>query len=262
MVWSKNTDSFLQAFDHFTAPRGFPTYITSDNGGNFVAGERQLRELLDHWLGDWERFGVPGVQRRFIPPHSPWKGGNYERMIRSIKEAFYRVIPSQQTLLTDEELATCFKHIERLVNSHPLTTVSADPRDPVALTPADFLLGSRNTIVAGINSPLRCNLRERWKFLQNLTIRLWEEFLENYFKRLHPREKWPLYQDPLREGQVVVLLKPDCLKGHWPLGVITKVFPGPDGQVWQVMVRNSQQELFKRGPSGIAPLANCEIIEN
>ena len=68
MVWSKKTDSFLQAFDRFTATRGFPTYITSDNGGNFVAGERQLRELVDHWTGDWERFGIPGVQWRFIPP--------------------------------------------------------------------------------------------------------------------------------------------------------------------------------------------------
>ena len=183
-------------------------------------------------------------------------------MIRSVKEAFYHIIPSQQTLLTDEELGTCFKHIERLINSRPLTTVSADPRDPAALTPADFLLGSRDVLVAGIKSPIRCNLQERWKFLQNLTIRMWQEFLKIYIKKLHPRDKWPIHQDPLREGQVVVLLKPDCAKGHWPLGVITRVFPGPDGQVRQVMVRNSQQELIKRGPSGIAPLANCEITQD
>ena len=178
MVWSKNTDSFLQAFDRFTATRGYPTFITSDNGGNFVAGERQLQQTLEHWFSDWDRLGKPAIRWVFIPPHSPSQGGNYERMIRSVKEAFYRVIPSQQTLLTDEELCTCFKHVERLVNSRPLTTVSVDPRDPVALTPADFLLGSKDIVVAGVNSPVRCNLRERWKFLQNLTIRLWNEFLQ------------------------------------------------------------------------------------
>ena len=226
-----------------------------------MAGECQLRQTLDHWFANWDRFGKPGIQWKFIPPHSPSQGGNYERLIRSVKEAFYKVIPSQQTLLTDEELGTCFKHLERLVNSRPLTTVSTDPRDPVALTPADFLMGAKDVVVAGVNSPVQCNLRERWKFLQNLTIRLWTEFIQGYIQRLHPREKWPEKENPLREGQIVVLLKPDCPKGHWPLGVITKVFPGPDGQVRDMMVRNSQQELLRRGPSGIAPLANCEIIE-
>ena len=261
MVWSKSTDSFLQAFDRFAATRGFPTFITSDNGGNFVAGEPQLQQVLDHWHSDWQKSGKPGTRWTFIPPHSPSQGGNYERMIRSVKEAFYKVIPSQQTLLTDEELCTIFKHIERLVNSRPLTTVSADPRDPVALTPADFLLGSRDTVVAGVNSPVRCNLRERWKFIQNLTIQLWAEFMCRYIQKLHPREKWPEREDPLKEGQVVALLKPDCQKGHWPLGIITKIFPGTDGQVRNIIVRNSHHELIKRGPSGVAPLANCEIAE-
>ena len=59
----------------------------------------------------------------------------------------------------------------------------------------------------------------------------------------------------------MVLLKPECRKGHWPLGIVTKVFPGPDGQVRDLIVRNSRQELIRRGPSGIAPLANCEIGE-
>ena len=263
MAWSKSADSFLQSFDRFTSTRGFPKYITSDNGGNFVAGERQLRQVLDHWFRHWDRFGKPSVVWRFIPPHSPSQGGNYERMIRSVKQAFYKIIPSQQTLLTDEELGTCFKHIERLVNSRPLTTVSADPRDPVALAPADFLIGSRDTVVAGVKDPVRCNLRERWKFLQNLTRRMWQEFMQEYITRLHPREKWPEKENPLKEVQIVVLLKPDCQKGHWPLGVITKTFAGTDGQVqMSVMVRNSRQELVKRGPSGIAPLANCEITES
>ena len=176
-----------------------------------------------------------------------------------MKEAFYNTIPSQQTLLTDEELLTCFKHIERLVNSRPLTIVSGDPRDPVALTPADFLVGSRNTIVAGITLEVRCNLKERWRMLQNLTGRLWNEFVTRYLCQLHAREKWPEKQNPIREGQVVVLLKPKCQKGHWPLGVVTKVFPSMDGQVRRLTARTSGNELLTRGPSGIAPLAQCEI---
>ena len=148
----------------------------------------------------------------FIPPHSPSQGGNYERLIRSVKEAFYNTIPSQQTLLTDEELLTCFKHVEKLVNSRPLTIVSGDPRDPVALTPGDFLLGSRDTVISGVNNPVRCNLKERWRLLQNLTTKLWNEFIEQYLCHLHVRERWPERQNPIKENQVVVLLKSNCKK--------------------------------------------------
>ena len=196
---------------------------------------------------------------QFIPPHSLSQGGNYERLIRSVKEAFYNIVPSQQTLSSDEELFTCFKHVEQIVNSRPLTIVSGDPRDPVPLTPTDFLLGSRDTVVTGVTSTIRCNLKERWKMLQNLTGSLWEEFVNRYLCHLHAREKWPEKQNPIREGQVVVLLKPKCQKGHWSLGIVTKVFPGSDGQVRRVTERTSQNELLIRGPSGIAPLANCEI---
>ena len=259
MVWSMDTDSFLLTFDRFTATRGYQEFITSNNGGNFVAGERELSSVVDHWHEVWNVSGRAGVSWKFIPPHSPSQGGNYERLIRSVKEAFHNTIPSQQTLLTDEELLTCFKHVERLQNLRPLTILSGDPRDPVALTPADFLLGSWDIVVTGVSTHLRCNLKERWKLLQNLTGRLWEEFIDRYLCHLHLREKWPEKQDLIKEGQVVVLLKPKCQKGHWPLRVVTKVFSGSDGQVRRLTVRNSQNELLTRGPSNITPLANCEI---
>ncbi|XP_033096691.1 uncharacterized protein LOC117100962 [Anneissia japonica] len=43
---SADTDSFINAYRRFVARRGDPKRIFSDNGTNFVAGERELREAL------------------------------------------------------------------------------------------------------------------------------------------------------------------------------------------------------------------------
>ena len=46
VVNSLDTDSFINALRRFINLRGCPTTVYSDNGTNFQAGERELRELL------------------------------------------------------------------------------------------------------------------------------------------------------------------------------------------------------------------------
>ena len=40
-------DSFLNAFARMVTRRGALSYVNSDNGTNFVSGERELRELVE-----------------------------------------------------------------------------------------------------------------------------------------------------------------------------------------------------------------------
>ena len=42
--WSLDTDSFLCSFDRFISSRGKPAKVFSDNGTNFVAGEKEVRD--------------------------------------------------------------------------------------------------------------------------------------------------------------------------------------------------------------------------
>ena len=46
---SLNTESFINALRRFIARGGQPKEIRSDNGGNFVRGERELREEVEKW---------------------------------------------------------------------------------------------------------------------------------------------------------------------------------------------------------------------
>ena len=45
-------DSFINGFVRFCARRGVPEKVRSDNGTNFVAGEKELREAMRSWNND------------------------------------------------------------------------------------------------------------------------------------------------------------------------------------------------------------------
>ena len=49
VIHSLDTNSFLHALRRFIARRGQPEVIRSDNGGNFVSGEREIRAAIEEW---------------------------------------------------------------------------------------------------------------------------------------------------------------------------------------------------------------------
>ena len=51
VAYSLNTDAFINAPRRFIGRRGQLLRIRSDNGGNFVKGEKELRLVV----GDWNR---------------------------------------------------------------------------------------------------------------------------------------------------------------------------------------------------------------
>ena len=77
IAYSLDTDSFLNALRRFTARRGEPKQITSDNGGNFVKGEKDLREAIRQW--NQEKIHAFLLQKNikwtFNPPAGSHHGG-------------------------------------------------------------------------------------------------------------------------------------------------------------------------------------------
>ena len=137
---SLDTSSFINALRRFQARRGPVTYIRSDNGTNFVAAEKELREELKRLRekGVHEFMLKEGITWVFNPPGASSHGGVWERQVRSIRKILSALLREQT--MTDESLRTLLCEVESILNSTPITTVSSDPMDLQPLTPNDLLL--------------------------------------------------------------------------------------------------------------------------
>ena len=97
-----NTDSFIQVILRFTARRGNPHLIVSDNGRNFAGASRELITKVNQF--DHQKISVrllkETIEWKFIPPYGSHFGGASERLVQSAKRILYSVIGSQ--MLTEE----------------------------------------------------------------------------------------------------------------------------------------------------------------
>ncbi|KAK3741909.1 hypothetical protein QZH41_006254, partial [Actinostola sp. cb2023] len=137
---SLETDSFINALQRFTARRGEPVEIRSDNGTNFTGAQLELRRALEQWnLSQIDDFlGKREIQWIFNPPGASYMGGVWERQIRTVRSVLKGLLPIQ--ILDEEGLTTLMCLVEGIINGRPITRISDDPKDLTPLTPNHLLL--------------------------------------------------------------------------------------------------------------------------
>ena len=247
VLHSMSANSFVSAFQRFAARRGRPTRMYSDNGTNFVGGERELREA-------WQEVDVDDLTRQladqhvdwvFNPAHASHRGGATERLIRSVREVLTATAGFQT--LNDEQLLTLCAEAERVVNSRPLTRASSDVEDDAVITPQDILLPGSGSSCAppGVFDANDCYVRRWWRQAQYLADVFWRRWLREYLPTLHARQRWHREQRSLKVGDIVVMKDMDTVRGHWPLGRVTSVHTSGDGLVRSVDVK-CRDKVFKR----------------
>jgi hypothetical protein len=163
-----STDSFLQALQRFMARRGRPSVIRSDNGTNFVGGERELRECLESWNQEKIRDQLmqENISWTFNTPTASHMGGVWERMVRSIRQVLLGL--TREQTVDEETLGTLMCRVESILNGRPITKLSEDPSDPRPLSPSDLLIqgGSCELPLAVVD--LKDQYRRRWKQVEYL----------------------------------------------------------------------------------------------
>ena len=116
VVHSMDTESSINALRRFISRRGRPEEIRSDNGGNFVKGEKELREALQQWnqaqIHDY--LLQRDVRWIFNPPAASHHGGVWERCIRTVRKVMKALLKEQ--VLDDEGLCTLTCEVESIVN--------------------------------------------------------------------------------------------------------------------------------------------------
>lgn len=118
---SLDTESFINALWRFIARRGKPEEIRSDNGGNFVRGERELREALKEWnQSQIHDFLLQrNIKWTFNPPTGSHHRGEWERCIRTVRKVMKALM--KELVLDDEGLNTLMCEVEAIVNGRPIT---------------------------------------------------------------------------------------------------------------------------------------------
>ncbi|XP_070068113.1 uncharacterized protein [Drosophila takahashii] len=200
------TEKFLAAFARFVSRRGCPRQVQSDNGKTFVGAatllSRDFLQAVKESVTD--AYSHQQLNWQFIPPGAPHMGGLWEAGVKSFKTLFYKSTATRK--YTFEELSTLLAKIEACLNSRPLSPMSEDPTDLLALTPGHFLVGG--PLLSIVEPELKGESKSivnRWQHLKALHQQFQARWKEEYLKELHKRNKWQAPTANLRVGDLVAL---------------------------------------------------------
>lgn len=261
VVTDLSTPAFLAALTRFTCRRGLCLNLYSDCGTNFVGANAELKRIISTLKSQDSKEQIAHfatsrkINFHFNPPSAPHFGGLWESAVKSAKHHIYRALGDH--ILTLPEFTTLAVQVEAMLNSRPLTPLSADPNNLQALTPAHFLIGEPLTALP--EPPLHeepITRLQRFQLVQAFHQRIWRRWLQEYLHTLMQRRKWTKSSKNLQVNDLVLLqtLTPPLT---WPLGRITAVHPGQDGIVRVVEVTTATG-TYKRPVVKVHPLPQEE----
>ena len=240
--------TFIRSFKRFTARRGLPALVLSDNGKTFEAAAKVIESVVSS--PEVQRYldGV-GVNWKFNVPRAPWWGGVFERLVRSTKRCLRKVLG--QAKFSYDELLTALVEIESVLNSRPLTYISEDDLDE-PLTPSHMLVGRRlmsypdhlltTTDEFEDDEVVGHKLNARFKHLNRSLNSFWKRWRREYLLELREahRHHRSSGTSELNVGDIVVVYSDDQPRSCWKLGRIERLFTGNDGNRRAATVRVSK----------------------
>ena len=232
VVQDLSQDAFLMAFDRFTARRGIPSLVRSDNGTNFTGGSKVLLDLWSGWAEKTEAHNSDygSIEWVFSSPKAPHTQGSIERVVGLVKEAFIRKMSNKKW--AEEVLETVAVKIEGILNSRPLTYISTDPKDPRPLSPNSFLAPLTKREHGPIAEVDGTYLKKKWVQVNQTLSELWAHFVKEMVPTLHKNtvKNWDLPTRDVQVGDIVALLE-EKERGRWPLARVVRADPDKDGKV-------------------------------
>ena len=165
---SMDATDVIKALVRFLPRRGCIKMFISDNFSSFKSDEVSTFLLLHNI--DW----------KFILPLSPWWGGFYERLVRTVKNISRKILGRSK--LNFEELYTILAQVEYMLNSRPLSHVYTE-ENCETITPSNLLLGRNlqghwfNTTTGNENIELNVTkCKKHYNHLLKSINNLWKRF--------------------------------------------------------------------------------------
>lgn len=265
LVCSLSTAEFVMAFENFTARRGIPALLYTDNGTNFIGAEKEIkrlnRQMFEQNNALTRLFSEKHIEFRTIPARASHMGGIWERAVGSVKYHLRRVL--KDTKLNARHFDHVLKQIEACLNSRPLWNVSPEIDDTEVLTPSHFFnFQAINTLPRPDVMHIPLNRLDQYQYLYRLYNSFWRVWNKEYLHQLQARVKWHKQEPNTIIGQIVLISEDNLPPSKWALGRITNVYPGQDGLVRAVEVLCGKTTL--RRPIhklALLPTPDNDIVE-
>jgi len=223
---------FMMAFRRFASRRSLPLKMYSDNGAQLKGADALLKRYFGPLAPEW----------KFIVPLSPWWGGWWERLVRSVKSGLRKSLGRR--CLTRSELETVLLEVEACINSRPLTFVSDDIDGTQPLTPSHFLIGKGAGFQARvIEDPSNVSvqsLSERARLREQCLDKFWSVWSSEYLRDLPPSVRKLYSRGSLAVGSVVLIRESGVPRMTWLMGVVTRLYTSQDDVVRSADVRTAK----------------------
>ena len=276
LVVDLTTTTFIRCLKRFSARRGLPRMILSDNAKTFKAAGRLMqtifrdKELKDHLMHS-------GVEWKFNLEKAPWWGGLFERMVKVTKRCLRKIVG--QAKFSYDEMHTAIVEIEAIINSRPLSFLNAeDTEEP--LTPSHLLVGRRL-----LNLPDNLthyvdkdpdfevdseSVQKRVRHLANVLNHFWRRWTKEYLLELREahrqrRQRADAPTADVKPGDIVLIHDQEHPRGFWKMGQVESLIVGRDGRVRGASLRlaskSPHQKRLQRPLQLLYPLEISRAVE-
>lgn len=239
MVTDLSANAFLAAYQRFCSRRSVPAVLYSDRGTNFTKSRVMLKEWRDFLSKEEDRImtvaSAVGTKWILNAPSFPNANGCAENCIKGSKSLIKRVVGDQ--ILTFEEFATLLCRVEAVLNSRPITFVSADPNDQdlCYLTPGHFIVGREMLFAPEQPERPDGKLMDRWRRVRQISQSFWNSYFKSYLNSFMQRDKWSKSVENIKCGDIVYITSENAAPLSWPIGRIVEVYPNQKDNVVRVV---------------------------
>ena len=275
VVVDLSTQAFIRSFKRFSARRGLPTLLVSDNGKTFKGASKLIKKIMSHETVIQHLMGLR-IEWKFNLERAAWWGGVFERLIGSMKRCLRKLIG--RATLTYDELLTAVTEVEMVINSRPISYVSSDDLEE-PLTPSHLLAGRR---ILGLpdnlyydhlldpdfelNQPI---INKRMRYLSRILDHFWKRWRSEYLLSLREQHKIPrgtTEKPQVTVGDIVLVHDDSRKRGFWNLGKVEEIISGVDGRIRGAVVTvytgGRCPALLRRSIAHLYPLEiNSEKVE-
>ena len=165
--------------------------------------------------------------------------GAVESMVKSVKTALNKIVKGK--LLWEKDYRTIFAEITACINSRPLWPTSEGDVEGPPITCEDMLRPTglpRDPAALNVS----CDPRKRYQQIQDIVNEWWKLWMLHFAPNLQARNKWFKIRANLEIGDIVLIIDSEIPRGKWKIAIVRNVYPGKDGLVRSVRIKNDSGE--------------------